>query len=288
MLFVTYGLVNSAYLALISIGMSLTFGVSGMANFAYGALYVLGGLAVWSFVVALGLPYIVSIVLAIVVMALLGYLMYWVLIYRVRGMLLNEVIITFSVGVGLLELLRWAGVRGHEQVLPAFVKGGLDVFGVGIDYQRIFIIGSVAVLITFLYFLTHYTKIGLSFRGIAQEEQTAISLGIESDKVAAYSLAIGTALVTIAAAVALPLTTINVDVGYEVLIYALGIGLVGGWGNIIGIVLASLILGFSQAVMAVYFASEWSITVMLIAILVVLAVKPSGILGQSKELEERV
>ena len=283
-----YGLVNSAILALTAIGFSLTFGISGVANFAHGALYLFSGYLTWMILNYLGVPLFVAIPLTLVVNGLLGFAIYWTILFRVRGIPLSEVIATFALGVGILELFRWAGFVTYEFNLPYFVKGDVNIVGVPLDYQRLFIIAISVALIFFLYFLTRHTRTGLAFRGIAQNEQTAIALGIESDWTASLSMAMGAGMAGLAAIAILPLGIISINVGYDVLLIAVAVGIIGGLESVTGILVASLLLGFAQIITGVYLAPEYMMVVYLAAIVIVLVVKPSGLFGKFKELEERV
>jgi len=283
-----YGLVNSVVLALIAIGFSLTFGISGVANFAYGALYLLSGYLTWMLLKYAGLPLVLAVPIAIAIVGLLGFVIYWIILLRVRGIVLSEVIATFALGVGMLEFFRWKGFVTYEFTLPYFKKGMLLIGGVPVDYQRLFIIGIGLALVLFLYFFTHHTRIGWSFRGIAQNQRTAISLGIEPDWTAALSLAFGSAMAAVAAISILPLGIISINMGYDVLLIAVAVGIVGGLESVPGILVASLILGYCQFITSMYLSAEWMMVVYLAAIVLVLAIKPSGLFGKFKELEERV
>ncbi|RLA79400.1 MAG: branched-chain amino acid ABC transporter permease [Deltaproteobacteria bacterium] len=269
-------------------GFSLTFGISGVANFAYGAFYLLSGYLTWGLLKHLGLPLLLAIPVTVVTVGILGFLTYWVILLRVRGIVLSEVIATFALGVGMLEFFRWKGFVTYEFTLPVFLKGMIEVAGVPIDYQRLFIIGVAAALVFFLYLFTHHTRVGLAFRGIAQNERTAISLGIESDWTAALSLAMGSAMAAVAAIVILPLGIISINVGYDVLLIAVAVGIIGGLESVAGILVGSLVLGYAQVITGMYLAPEWTMVVYLAAIVLVLVIKPSGLFGKLKELEERV
>jgi len=285
---IVYGLVNSVILALIAMGFSLTFGICGVANFAYGGFYIFSGFLVWMLLNYLKLPFLLAIIVTIGVTGLLGFITYWVILLRVRGIALSEVIATFALGVGILELFRWFGFVTYEFTLPYLKKGRVMIWDVPLDYQRLFIIGIGLALVLFLYFFTHHTRIGLAFRGIAQNERTAISLGIRSDFTAALSLALGSAMASVAAVVILPLGIISINLGYEVLLIAVAVGIVGGLESVPGILVASLILGYAQVITGTYLKPEWMMVVYLAAIVLVLTIKPSGLFGKFKELEERV
>jgi branched-chain amino acid transport system permease protein len=203
-------------------------------------------------------------------------------------MVLSEVIATFGIGLSILELFKYLGFIGFEYTLPVFIDSSIDIGQVVIDMQRVFIVTVGIAMAVFLWFFTHHTKTGLRFRGIAQDERTALSLGINSDRVATLSVSFGAAYAAIAAIVILPLGTITVDHGYEVLINALAVCIVGGLGSTGGVVIASFLLGYAQTFTATYLASHWVMVVPLAAILAILVIKPSGIYGEQKELEERI
>jgi len=283
-----YGFVNSVILVLVALGFNLTFGISGVANFAYGALYILGALLSWVFFNTIGLPYFVSAICAVVLTAVAGALMYRFVLLRIRGMVLSEVIATFGIGLALLELLKYLGFVGFEYSLPVFIDSSIEIGQVVIDMQRIFIVLIGIAMAGFLWFFTHHTRTGLRFRGIAQEERTALSLGINTDRVAMLSVSFGAAYAAIAAIVILPLGTINIEQGYSVLINALAVCIVGGLGSTGGLVLASFLIGYGQTITVTYLESHWVMLVPLIAILGILIFRPSGLFGEQKELEERI
>jgi len=283
-----YGLINSAVLLLMALGFNLTFGISGVANFAYGAIYVVAGFFAWSLINTLHLPFLLSAVIAIVVIGFAGVYLYRLILTRIRGLVISEVIATFAVSLVLLELLRYFGFIGSKYTLPVLVNGSVDFLDCYVDIQRLLIIGFGICVLLVLYLFTHHTRMGLAFRGIAQEEHTSLSLGINPERIASWSMGMGAALSALAAIIILPLGTVTVDGGYDVLIDALSVCIVGGLGSTFGVVIASLIIGFAQQLTATYLSSHWTMIVSLVALLVVLVIKPSGLLGHQKELEERV
>jgi branched-chain amino acid transport system permease protein len=283
-----YGTISSIVLALYAAGFSLTYGISGLANFAHGALYILSGFIAWSLLNQVELPYFLSAILSVIITGLIGFGIYWGLLLRVRGIPLAELVVTFAAGVAILELLMWKGFYGIQYSLPLFVEGGIEIGGVAVDYQRLFIIGTGLALVVLLYLFVHHTKIGLAFRGMAQNERTALSVGIESDWIGSLSLAFGSALAGVAAVVILPMGLMESAIGYEVIIYALAVAIVGGLESTSGIIVASFILGFGQVGTAKFLSAKWMIIVPLVAIVFVLVIRPSGLFGKYKELEERI
>lgn len=283
-----FGLFNSAVLAISALGFSLTFGFSGIANFAYGGFFILGAFLCWGMYAYSGLPYWACVAISIITIGGLGFAIYWMVLYRVRGIILAEIVATLGIGIATLEILRWLRFVGSEYVLPVFVDGSVGIFGFFIDWHRISIIGLAILLVILIWLFTHYTKIGRAFKGIAQEEYTALSIGIRSDMVASLSMAIGCALATTAAIATLPLGSITLERGYDILFYALAIGVIGGLESVAGVVIASMLLGYLQTATSMYVGSNWSMVVLMASIILILIIKPSGLFGKSKELEERV
>jgi branched-chain amino acid transport system permease protein len=139
-----------------------------------------------------------------------------------------------------------------------------------------------------LWLFTRYTKLGLSLKAIAQDEPAALMLGIDADMAATLALAIGSALVGLAASVIIPLGTITVETGYEVLIFALAVCIVGGLGSWFGAVVASFILGYAQILTVRFLAPHYQLVAAMLAIILILIIRPSGLFGSQKELEDRV
>jgi branched-chain amino acid transport system permease protein len=283
-----YGLVSSVTLALYAVGFSLVYGVSGIANFAHGAIYILSGYLIWMGLNLLNLPYWISFLIALGATALVGFALYWILLYRVRGIPLAELVVTFGTGVAILEFMTWAGFSGIRYSLPPLVYGSLEIFGVSLDYQRLLVLASGIVLVAGLYLFVHHTRIGLAFRALAQSERTALSVGIESDWVGSLSMAMGSAISAVSAIAVLPLGIMEPTIGYEVLIYALAVAIVGGLESTPGMVVGGFLIGYGQLLTARLFGPKWMIIVPLLLIVLVLAIRPSGIFGKMKELEERV
>jgi branched-chain amino acid transport system permease protein len=285
---IVYGTINSVALALYALGFALVYGISRLPNFAHGALYVLSGFIAWSALNTLGVNYLLSILLATVVTGLVGAIIYQFVLIRVRGMEISEIIASYAIALAILEGLRWVGFKGMTYTLPAFIEGSTTIAGISVDYQRILVVVIGAALVGSLYFFTHYTRIGLALRGMAQDERAALMLGIDSDIMAVVAMALGSSLAAFAAILLLPLGNIVVESGYNVLILAISVCIVGGIGSWAGAVLAAFLIGFAQILTVVYLGAHYQMVVALLAIIITLIIKPSGLFGQQKELEERV
>jgi branched-chain amino acid transport system permease protein len=154
--------------------------------------------------------------------------------------------------------------------------------------QRILIVILTAALISGLWLFTHHTSLGLAFRGIAQDERTALTFGMDPDRIATLAVSMGAALAAVAAVIIVPLGSISPEEGYDVLIKALAVCIIGGLGSTGGVIVASFVIGFAERFTDSYIGSHWTMIVSLAALLVVLVFKPSGLFGKQKELEERI
>jgi len=271
-----------------ALGFALVYGISRVPNFAHGALYVVCGFVTWSLLNNLGLNYFLSIVLAIIITGIVGALIYQFVLIRVRGMAISEIIASYAIGLAILEGFRWWGFKGLTYTLPAFIEGRIEIGDIPVDLHRVSVVVIGAAVVCFLWLFTHYTRIGLALRGMAQDERAALMLGIDSDLMAVVAMAFGAMLAGLAAVLLLPLGNIVVESGYNVLLLAIAVCIVGGLGSWVGAVLAAFLIGFAQILTVVYLGSHYQMVVALLAIIFTLILRPSGLFGQQKELEERV
>lgn len=289
-----YGTVNSVQFALIAVGFTLVYGVSRLPNFAHGALYVFVGFTTWSLLNTFMVPYPLAILISLGVSAVVGAAIYRLVLRRLRGLPTSEIIASFALGLIILEGFRLQGIGGFKgfigpfYVLPSFVDAKIRVAGVLVDFQRVFVIAGGFAVVAALWFFTRFTKIGLSLRAIAQDEQAAMMLGIDSDRAAVIALSIGSSLAGLAAVIILPLGNVTAEAGYKVLIDALAVCIIGGLGSWAGTLLASFVLGFAVIVSDALLGALWKSVVLVGAIILILIFRPSGLLGKQKELEERV
>ena len=283
-----FGIINSVTLSLTALGFTLVYSISRLPNFAHGALYVTSGYIVWLCVNTLGLNYVAGIAIGIVATAIIGALMYRLIILRIRGMQISEIIATYAIGLAIIEGLRWGGLRGSTFTLPSFLAGSIEIGGIAVDHQRLFVLGSGVVVFAALGLFVKFTKTGLALKAIAQDERAAMMLGIDSDRKALVSFALGSGLSAFAAVLILPLGSIVVETGYNVLIYSIAVSIIGGLGSWGGAIVASFIIGFAQILTEVFLSTQYQMVISLLAIIVTLLLKPSGIFGKQKELDDRV
>lgn len=291
---IIYGLVNGMTYVLMAVGFSFVYGISRLPNFAHGALYVMTGFISWSFINKAGLPYWLSIFITLLIVSLVGALIYQFVMIRVRGMPISEIIVSFAIALGILEGLRLQGIGGFKgfigpgYVLPPIADGVISTDWLIIDYQRLIIIAIGLLVMILMWFFTHYHRVGLALRAMAQHERAALMIGINSDRMANLALAIGSALAGIAAIAIMPLGNINSESGYSVLTNAIAVCVIGGLGSWMGTIISALILGMATTIMSALGGTMWNNVLIFGLIIFILIIRPSGLFGQQKELEERV
>ncbi len=291
---IIYGVVNGMTFVLMAVGFSFVYGISRLPNFAHGALYVVTGFITWSFINNLGFPHWLSVILSLLIVTFAGMAIYQFVMIRVRGMPISEIIVSFAIALAILEGLRLQGIGGFKgfigpgYVIPRFTDGVFETSWVTIDFQRLFIIGVGLLILIMMWVFTHYNKIGLALRAMAQHERAALMLGINSDRMANIALGIGSALAGLAAIVIMPLGNVNCESGYSVLTNAIAVCVIGGLGSWMGTILAALILGLATTIMSAIGGTMWNNVLVFGLIILILIIRPSGLFGKQKELEERV
>ncbi len=283
-----YGVVNSFILLLIAFGFSLVYGISRLPNFAHGAIYIFTGYICWIFIHKLHVNFWFSSIIAILLSATFGLLIYKLILERIRGMTMNEIIATYAIGVATIEFFSWLGFKGSTYSIPELSDKTIFIGEVPIDIQRILIVILGIAVVIGIYLFTKFTKIGLAFRGIAQDEEASLTLGINSDFIGTIAMSLGSAICGFSAILILPLGNVVVEEGYKALIYSLAVCIIGGLGSWAGTILASFMIGFLQILTAMYLDPKFQMVFTLLLIIITLIIKPSGFFGKQKELEERV
>lgn len=282
-----YGTTLGFTLALIAIGLSLVFGVGRIINFAHGAFFAISSYSLYLFFISFKIHIVVSMILALVVTALVSVLMYFVSLSRVRGMELNEMIITLAFTIITVEILRM--YFGPSPLgVPSFMKGGVNIGGYIVDMQRIFIVIISIVTLIVLAYIVKKTRIGIGMRAVAQDEDAAMLIGINREHMCILALVISAILAGIAGISITPVMTASLEGAWYALLNGIAIVILGGLGSLLGSLIAAFIIGYAEIIIATYVSSHLKSIVALIFIIIILILRPSGILGKHHELEERV
>nr|WP_275296638.1 branched-chain amino acid ABC transporter permease [Marivita cryptomonadis] len=266
----------SMLLFLLSIGLTVIFGLMHFVNLAHGSLYALGAYFAASLAAVGG--YWMGFFLAPVAVAGVGVLLYSGLIKRMRKSgPMAQVLVTFGLIFAMLDLTRifWGDLALGIEV-PALLDGRLAFLGVEYPTYRLFIIALGLAIFAALAFVLARTQIGAMIRAGVDNDAMAACLGINVERLFFMVFCFGCALAGLAGAVAAPLLSVTPDMGLQILIPTLIVIVIGGLGSLKGAVSGSLIYGFVQtfgAVLAPQLAS-----VLIYALLAaVLVIKPVGL-----------
>jgi branched-chain amino acid transport system permease protein len=266
----------SMLLFLLSIGLTVIFGLMHFVNLAHGALYALGAYIAASVAGTAG--FWVAILVAPIGVALVGVVLYGGLIQRMRKSgPMAQVLVTFGLIFALLDLTRifW-GDLALAIATPSALSGQVDLLGVSYPAYRLFIIALGAVILAALALVLSRTQIGAMIRAGVDNDAMAACLGINVERLFFVVFCVGCALAGLAGAVAAPLLSVTPGMGLQILIPTLIVIVIGGLGSLKGAVAGSLIYGFVQtfgAVLAPQLAS-----VLIYALLAaVLVIKPVGL-----------
>lgn len=266
----------SMLLFLLSIGLTVIFGLMHFVNLAHGSLYALGAYFAAS-LAAIG-GYWMGFFLAPVAVAGVGILLYSGLIRRMRKSgPMAQVLVTFGLIFVMLDLTRifWGDLALAINVPELFV-GRVELLGIEYPAYRLFIIGLGLAIFAALAFVLGRTQIGAMIRAGVDNDAMASCLGINVERLFFIVFCVGCALAGLAGVVAAPLLSVTPDMGLQILIPTLIVIVIGGLGSLKGAIAGSLIYGFVQtfgAVLAPQLAS-----VLIYALLAaVLMIKPVGL-----------
>jgi branched-chain amino acid transport system permease protein len=278
-------LVGGLY-GLLSAGLSLSFGITRVVNFAHGEFVTVGMYAGVLLSVLLGALMLPVLVVAAAVAGLLGAGIYRMLISRTSHGTVREeeahmpqIVLTIGLSVVLQGALL-AGFSAKSRSASGVLAGNLQVVGVIIPVAQLVAFGVAIVVFAILQVLVGRTDFGRALRAIVDDRDAASAVGIDHRRMFAWSFGIGTALACLAGgllATYLPVTPLSGS-GYLAIAFATVV--LGGLGSITGAFLGGLLVGVIQLASATYLAVDLQNVVVWIAFIVILLVRPSGLLGR--------
>ncbi|MBO9650397.1 MAG: branched-chain amino acid ABC transporter permease [Variovorax sp.] len=269
--------------ALIALGLTLAFGVLHIINFGHGEVVMLGALTVVLANKLLGLPYLAALPLAMLVGAIVGWVFDWLavspLLRRADGRT-DILLTTFAVGVLFNQAV--LSVWGPAPARVDGLQGRIELAGVGLSAQRIFVIvASIAALVV-LDLLARRTRFGVEMRALAQSEHAARVVGIDVKSVGTRAFLLAAVVGGLGGALLAPITSYSPMLGQAVLIKAFVIVVLGGLGSAGGAVLCALAVGVIEAMLGLVMEEGMAAATVYSLMLVVLLVRPQGLAGAAR------
>lgn len=273
------GLATGMLVFLLAAGLTLIFGLMDVLNFGHGGLFAWGAYTgVWLFT-STG-SFLISIAGAIVVGAVLGWIMERWIIRPVYGNHLQQILVTLGVMLVLSELLKvvW-GPNQLQAGVPTYLQGSWEFGGIILIKYRLFIILVGLVVLAGLQFLLNKTKLGLVVRAGVMNKEMIQAMGFNIKVIFALVFMLGAGMAALGGALLAPYSgTIFAEMGMQFAILAFIVVVIGGMGSIKGSAIASVLVGLTGAFMA-YYLPDFALAVNMLLMVIVLMVKPSGLYG---------
>jgi branched-chain amino acid transport system permease protein len=276
------GIAYGMLLFVLACGLSVTLGLMNFVNLAHGAFAMAGGYITVVLVNRLGVPFFASLPLAFLASALIGVLLERTLYVHVYARShLDQVL--FTIGLVFMAVAAVDYVMGSQQqfvLIPSYLQGQFNVFGIGIGRYRLLIIVICGLLTVALQFLLASTRFGSRLRAAVDDSRVARGLGINVNAVFAVTFAAGSGLAGLGGALGAEILGLDPYFPLKFMIYFLIVVTVGGTSSITGPFIASLLLGIGD-VAGKYYAPQFGAFIIYIIMIVVLIWRPQGLFSRA-------
>jgi branched-chain amino acid transport system permease protein len=277
------GLTNGAILALVALGFVLIYKASDVINFAQGNFLTIGAFLAYAFVIQIGLPWTIGVLLTLIAAVLLGVV---VERFILRPMIGEPIISVIMVTIGLASVLTafvnaiW-GTTGRA--FPSFLPSTpLNIFGAIISADRLIALTLVAILLIIFMLFFRFSKEGIAMRATADDQQAALSMGISVKKVFAMAWSISAVVAAIAGIIVANIIGLNATALASFGLRVFPVVILGGLDSIPGAIVGGIIIGLLEVYTAGYTPPELGLSQVIpfIVLILILMVKPYGIFGE--------
>jgi len=285
---VVSGLLIGVIYGIATVGLNLIFGVLRIVNVGHGAFIMLGAYAALLVYTLLGLPPLLGVVAGLALGGLLGLVIYYLVIrHLLDAPELATLLATFAIGILLQELVK--AVMGPDSRGFTWTLGFVEIAGLRLSVAKIVAAAASLALLAFLYIVIYRTRLGLAIRAVVQDREGAMVVGIDVDRIYAASFALGI-MVTVASGAILAVYLQSGIHPYMGEIYTLKgfvIAVMGGLGSIPGAFIAGILFGLFENVSYLLLNNIEGVqplvltrSIAFLLLLVILLVKPTGLLGR--------
>ncbi|HET6299976.1 branched-chain amino acid ABC transporter permease [Microbacterium sp.] len=257
---------------------------TGVANFAQGTLATLGAFVAWALVTDAGLPLLAAVPIALVASGVFGIIVYFLVIRpRASAGNLNITVRTLGLSLLLLAIMEWRWGALAPYRYPTIVQGeGIQIASVVLPAQSLLIAAVAAVIMVLLWALFRYTRAGLSFRALAEQPDTARLLGLRATRLSAATWGLSAILGTIVGVLLAPSAFLAPAMMEPYLLFTFTGIVLGGLTSLPGALLGSVIVGIISNVTIVAFNLEAGVLVVFVILLIVMLLRPQGLLGKQE------
>ena len=277
------GLINGSFYAMLSLGLSVIFGLLNIINFTHGAQYMMGAFVAYFLLQYAGVGYWWALLLAPVAVGVVGIVVERFLLKRLYALdHLYGLLLTFGLGLIIQGLFRNNfGSSGLPYAIPAQLTGGRNLgFMVLPNYRAWVIVFSLSVCLA-TWFVIERTKLGSYLRAATENPALVQAFGINVPRMITLTYGFGVALAALAGVLAAPIYQVNPLMGADLIIVVFAVVVIGGMGSIMGSIVTGFGLGLVEGLTKVFYP-EASNTVIFVIMALVLLVKPAGLFGRAQ------
>jgi len=277
------GLINGSFYALLSLGLSVIFGLLNIINFTHGAQYMMGAFVAYFLLQAAGLGYGWALLVAPLAVGLFGIVLERTMIRRLAHLdHLYGLLLTFGLALIIQGLFRNRfGSSGLPYAIPGPLTGGHDLgFMFLPNYRAWVVVFSLAVCLG-TWFVIERTKLGSYLRAATENPALVQAFGVNVPRMVTLTNGFGVALAAVAGVLAAPIYQVNPLMGADLIIVVFAVVVIGGMGSILGSIVTGFGLGVVEGLTKVFYP-EASNTVIFVIMAVVLLIKPAGLFGRAQ------
>ncbi|PIE54764.1 MAG: branched-chain amino acid ABC transporter permease [Dethiosulfovibrio peptidovorans] len=278
------GVILGCIYALIALGLSLIFGILEMANFAHGEFYMLGAFMALFSMTYCGVPFFVSIILAMAGMAVFGMLIERFLFRPIVGKpLINSMLLSFGLSTVLANGALFFFKAEPHKITSGLARIRLNVMGLFLTGERLAILVLSFCLVAFLAWFIRYTRIGRSMRAVSQDRIAAQLAGINVFRIYTITFGIGGALAAAAGSMVGAMFFVSPEMGFSVTLKSFVIVTLGGFGKIKGVIWAALLIGLVESLGGGFISYAYKDAYPFLLLILLFILKPEGLMGGPHE-----
>jgi branched-chain amino acid transport system permease protein len=277
--FTLTGLTIGAIYAVVALSFTIVYNATGVVNFAQGEFVMLGGLFVCSFS-AMHVPLPVAAVLAIVCTSLVALAVHVLTIGRMRGAgTFSIIMVTLGIAIVIRTVAQFVWGTESRALNTVASTTSLNIFGATTTLQALWILLAGVALVSVLFAFFKYTRQGQAMLACSENREAAALVGISVGRTGLAAFILGGALGALAGILVAPITTVSYGVGLYFTLKGFAAAVLGGFGNPVGAIAGGLLLGLLETYGAGFISSGYQDLISLLALVVVLILRPRGIAG---------